>query len=65
MRKATTLLAMAGALMAGVPDEVSHSGQKKYPSGGGQTSHGHYTPGEFKRRKAAKRAENQARNRQH
>lgn len=54
---------MAGALMAGMADDAPYSGRKKYPSGGGQTSHGHYTPGEFKRRKSAKRAENQARNR--
>lgn len=60
MNKSSALLAAAAAMMAST---TPHSGRKKYPSGGGQTSHGHYTPGEFKRRKAAKRAENQARNR--
>lgn len=63
MKKAATILAMAGALMASTPDPEPYSGRKKYPSAGGSTNHGKYSHREYKRRKAAKRSENQARNR--
>lgn len=65
MKKAAAIMATAGALMASVPDVEHYSGRKKYPSAGGSTNHGKYSRPEYKRRKAAKRAENKARNKQH
>lgn len=64
MKKAATILAMAGAMMGmeGLSQAPPHSARNKYPSVGGSTNHGKYTRSEYKRRKAAKRSENQARN---
>lgn len=67
MKKAATILAMAGAMMGmeGLSQAPPHSAGNKYPSVGGSTNHGGYSHREYKRRKSAKRAENQARNKQH
>jgi hypothetical protein len=68
MKAMSKVLAMAGMMAAGMGADTSGIGlgsHSKYPSGTTGTAHGHYTPGQYKRRKAAKRAQNQARNRQH
>jgi hypothetical protein len=65
MKKAETLLAMAGAFMA--MDTTAEGNQKsKYPlSGGRKTDYGKLLPGQFKKRKRLKRLENKARAEQH
>jgi hypothetical protein len=63
MRRAATLLAMAGAMMAGMPEATSES-RRKYPSLGGSTNHGKLLPGQMRKRKRLKRLENKARSKQ-